>query len=746
MCISAIRRTTAFIILMCLLVVSPCSFGADWLTFRGPGQNGYIDQAGLPSTWSEAGENLLWKADYGTRSTPIVMNGRVFLINGAGEGISGQERVVALDLKTGKKIWEHRFNVFLTDVVHHRLGWANLAADPETGYIYAHGVQGMFICFDFDGNIKWKRSLTEEFGRISGYGGRTNTPIVDGNLVIISSLTSGWGPHGKPVHRFLAMDKRDGKIIWWSSPSDTPLDTTYSVPVLADINGQRVLIAGLADGAVHCLKVATGESVWKFRLGKRGLNTSVIVDGDKVYACHGEENLDSNKMGSVVCIDATGSGDITDTHQLWRVEEIEAGYVSPIFHDGLLFVGDNSANIHCMDARDGKILWSFNYGTTGKGSGVYADGKIYIGEVAGKWHVLKADRDGCESLCSVELKTDKGLPDEIYASPSVVDGRVLMSTKVQTFCIGSDTLLASKGESIASYKESTGEGPATHLQIIPAEIVIKPGETIDYQVKAFNAKGQRVNTPELTWSIKGLKGELNGMTFHADSIGDQQAGMVVASFGELSADARVRIIPDLPIKQDFNSLPEELPPPGWITSKLKSKVVTRDGEKVLMKLADRPAPPFARLRCYMTDPLDAGYTVQADMLGESKKKRFIPDMGLLNARYKLILLGSSEMTRKLRLVTWDPMPRLQKDIDFDWKPDIWYTAKLSVDIKDGKAIVQGKVWERGTPEPDAWTLSVEDPYPNTMGSPGLYAYSVNITSKSPGTPVYFDNVEITRNK
>ena len=77
-------------------------------------------------------------------------------------------------------------------------------------------------------------------------------------------------------------------------------------------------------------------------------------------------------------------------------------------------------------------------------------------------------------------------------------------------------------------------------------------------------------------------------------------------------------------------------------------------------------------------------------MGQAKKKRFMPDMGLLNSRYKMILLGTSEMTRTLRLVTWDPMPRLQKDIPFEWKADTWYTMKLSVHIQSGHALVQGK--------------------------------------------------------
>ena len=103
-------------------------------------------------------------------------------------------------------------------------------------------------------------------------------------------------------------------------------------------------------------------------------------------------------------------------------------------------------------------------------------------------------------------------------------------------------------------------------------------------------------------------------------------------------------------------------------------------------------------------------------------------------------------TRKLRLVSWAPIPRVQLDVDYAWEPDRWYSTKLSVDVEDGLGIVRGKVWPRGEPEPKNWTAVMKDPAPNRAGSPGLYAYSVGITSKSKGTEILFDNVEVFENE
>lgn len=733
------RRMEVWACGLLLIAVMP-ALAADWTHWRGASQNGSSAEQGLPSTWSKDGENLLWHAAMGCRSTPLILNGRVYMINRAGEGEHRKERVVALDLNTGKVVWEHGFNVFLTDIVHHRAGWANLAADPETGYIYAHGIQGMMFCFDKDGKIIWSRSLTEELGRISGYGGRTHSPIIEGELVIISSLTSSWGAHAKGAHRFFGMDKRTGAIKWIAAAGEKPMDTTYSVPVTATLDGARVMFTGLADGSVAALRTTTGETLWRVPLSQRGIMSSVLYGNGRVYAVHGSSNIDSNIMGRLVCLDARNGKEI------WRVDGLAGHYASPAMNDGLLFVASNAANLHCIDADSGKVYWTFDYGNEAKGSPVYADGKIYVGEVPGAWHILEVDKNGCKRLSEQRFEGSGGVPDEVFATAAVGHGRVVMATLNSTYCISMhDRNYRAEGK-----KDELGKlkkpGPTVRIQIEPAEAVVAPGGKIAFAAKGFDAQGIPTGTAKASYVLKDLQGSIGDDGVFTARGNQLQAGSLTAQSGGLTASARVRIVPPIPYEEDFESLPEGLPPAGWITSKLKCQVSLHDGRKVLRKLADRPSPPFARLRCYMMPPVPAGYTVTSDILGVSKKGRFLPDMGLVNSRYLLILTGSSELSRKLRLVSWAPVPRILREVEFPWEGDTWYRVMLSVDVADGKGRVKAKVWQSGKKEPDDWTLVMDDPSPNDAGSPGLYAYSVAITSKSKGTEVLFDNVAVTPNK
>src|SRR5262249_8074683 len=226
----------------------------DWPEARGPHRDGRSDEKGLIDKWTLNGQNFLWRVPYGGRSAPIVMGNRVYVQNPAGLGEAMQERVMALDADTGKVIWEYKFNVFQSDVPPHRVGWASPAADPETRNIYALGVGATVIALNKDGKLLWDRSVGEEFAAFTTHGGRTMSPIIDGNLVIVSAAVSNWGSNANRAHRFIALDKRTGEIVWVASPGGRPYDTAYALPLITTINGLRLLICGIGDGGVYAMK------------------------------------------------------------------------------------------------------------------------------------------------------------------------------------------------------------------------------------------------------------------------------------------------------------------------------------------------------------------------------------------------------------------------------------------------------------------------------------------------------------
>lgn len=310
------------------LLAGPAS-AADWSFWRGPEKNGISREKDLPDTFDvEKGENLLWKSDVGGRSTPIIQNGRLYFLTGLGSGVNQQERVVCLDANTGKQLWQQAFNVYLTDIVSDRLGWTVMVGDPETDTVFAHGTQGTLACLDHEGKIVWQRQLTEEFGRISGYGGRVTSPIVDGDLLIISMANSSYGHQGFGGCRLVAFNKKNGRIMWWGETGHRVKNTYYSVPVVAVINGERLVITGGGDGGVHAFQVRTGVKVWSKIISDGGINCSPVVEGNYVYIGHGETSPGVSAQGRVVCLDA-GKIEKGEPAVVWQKDGLKIMFCSP---------------------------------------------------------------------------------------------------------------------------------------------------------------------------------------------------------------------------------------------------------------------------------------------------------------------------------------------------------------------------------------------------------------------------------
>jgi len=721
-----------------LILLTLPALASDWPSWRGPFQTGVATEAGLVTDWSKDGDNLLWRADFSGRSTPVVFDGRVCANGRVGEGVTQQERIACWNAETGKLLWERRFNVYHTTVPYNRVGWGSVTADPETGNVYAQNVDGRLVALDKNGETVWERRLGEEVGRKEGYGGRTHTPVIDEDRLIISVISSSWGAFGPPRHRYYAFDKRTGEIQWLTTVGERVYDfNTYSTPVITVIDGQRLLIGGTAGGHIAALKSRTGEIVWTFELSKRGINASVAVDGNRVYASHSEENVDSGIMGRVVAIDATGQGDITKTGELWRVDQMTAGYASPLVHEGEVYVVDNSANLHVYDGKSGTQRWEHNFGTVGKGSPVWADGRIYLTEVNGNFVIIEppaAPGEAAETVSEVHLQVPDGRYAEIYGSPAIAYGRIYFVTEEGVYCVGKKgapfTATASEPVVLGEPPVAANEAPA-HLQVVPAEIIADAGAPVHFTARAYDAKGRFLRTVEAQWSLKGLEGQIGtDGALNTSPKDGSQVGFVVAKLGDLEGEARVRLGGPLPWSEDFEGLEEGKAPAHWIGGFGKIKVAAVEGEGKVLNVP-RAARGVPRAMVYMGPETMSGYTVQADVQGTQQGRRR-PDVGLINSGYVLDIQGNHQ---RIQVRSWAAMLRMAKTEDFAWDMDAWYTMKMRVDQQGGKAVIRGKVWKRGDPEPAEWTITAEDPLPIAQGSPGLYAYSP--------VEVQFDNVKVT---
>lgn len=270
--------------------------------------------------------------------------------------------------------------------------------------------------------------------------------------------------------------------------------------------------------------------------------------------------------------------------------------------------------------------------------------------------------------------------------------------------------------------------PATSLLLTPAE-TLTSGDPVVFSVIGFDANGRQTSAiGDTEWSQTDLTGTLQDSTFTPDESAGAHAGTVTVQAGEIKSTARVRVIPSLPWTEDFEAIELEKAPAHWIGSAGKFFVREKDGNKVLVKTPARVG--LDRSNVYIGPATMKNYQIQVDLMGTRNKRR-LPDMGLIANRYTLDMQGKHQ---RLQIRSWASDLRMAKTIDFSWETDVWYTMKMTVEIMDDKAVIRGKVWRTGDPEPEAWTITAEDPLPNREGSPGIYGYSP--------ADIYYDNLKV----
>lgn len=720
------------ITLLALLTAGATALLADWPEWRGPSRNGISTETNLPESWSPSGENLAWRVEVGSRSGPVVFGNRVYLQTAFGSGDTAHERVVALDANTGQLVWQHRVNVYLSDVPAHRAGWASPSVDPATGHIFAHGVGGHLSALTPDGKVLWERSLTEDFGFVTTHGGRTVSPLIEGNLVIVNGLNVGWGEYGRGGNRWFAFDKRTGELVWISAPQRRHYDTNMSYPVVTTVDGMKLMIVGGTDGSFHAMKVNTGEPVWEFEVSKRAILTSAVMNGTTAILTHSEENLGTNEMGMIAAVDAGVAGAVKQDQARWTVRGFQGGFASPVITDDVVYQIDNGAVLGAFDLTSGQRLWTKELGTIQKGSPVFADGKLYIGTENGRVYILRPSRTAVEVLDEDWLGSEQS-PEVITGSPAVSGGRVFVTSHDATYAIGKNAPPAKPAPLRTPEPVKPSTEPPAAVQVFPYEVVMKPGETARFTVRLFDGKGDFIREEKAaTWAVEGLAGTVKDGTYTAAASGSD-AGAVTATVGQITGKARVRVMEPLPWSYDFDQATGEAPPEHWLNTQNKVFVRDLEGNKGLTRVPD--TTPQRRTRVYMGSSSLTNYTVEADVR-VTQARRQMSDTGVFNQRYGLILFGNAQ---RLELQPWQAAPGRTVQVRYTWKPNTWYRVKFRVQqLPDGMTLAQGKVWQRDAPEPEEWTVEKRDALGHRQGAPGLYADA--------NTQIYFDNLKVTANQ
>jgi outer membrane protein assembly factor BamB len=729
-----------------------------WLDWRGPNHTSTSSEKGLPQKID--GKQWLWTADLPGQSTPVIANGKLYINGYEGDGPDLREVIACFDAETGKLLWKYAFNDFLSDIIYLRYSTSSPTIDPETGNVYMQGTQGILACFTADGKWLWEHSLMEEYGRMTFPNARTASPIVDKDLVITRGITSNWGAQGAPSDRFYAFDKKTGELVWSSSPIGRPQDNTFSHPLLSWWNGKRVLYSAAGDCSLVAINARTGEPIWSVPTAKSGakggVNAAVIEHEGKLITVHESENLDSSEIGRMTAyripesVPPTNPGQavvqVPKQLEVWR-NHVGSLASSPVLVGDMIYEMSGTGDLCAIDAKTGKVYWKKKLGIEQRQSTPF-----YAG-TTGDLFVIRPSKDGAEILSQTQLQ------GKCFGSPVGYNGKIYVQTDKKLYCFGK----AGNNPGLPAPTEEKPwpkAGAVAKLQIIPSEVLLKPGGKTSLRVRSLDANGltvqENIDPKSVKWESyipptalvkSSMKGSFNANgELVASDENVPSAGAFRGTIGDASGIIRGRVLSYLPIKQDFESFelsetttnhveePTKFahPPLPWVGARLRFEVREKDGSKALVKTIDNKL--LQRGTIFFGHSDMKNYTIEADVLTEGNRRK-MSEVGVINQRYAIILKGNSQ-----QLEVNSNQERIKEAVPFKWSANQWYRLKARVDVApDGSGVVRAKAWPRGEQEPDKWLIEVKHQHAHPMGNPGLFSFAPQEMR------AWIDNVVVTQN-
>ncbi len=301
----------------------------------------------------------LWTFDAGKGTGRLIRNLRVAVDDTRAYVAGAEGRLSAIDLETGRRIWQRRLEMAPS-------------AGPvvQDGVLLLGGLDGELLVLDADtGEERWWNRLSSEVLAL---------PVVDGNRVIARAqdgrvfgfdLQTGhrvWvydtsvplltlRGNGSPLAlagtvvlgfddgKVVALRSDDGAVLWEEALS-RPAGKT-ELERLVDIDGQMALIAtdlyvAGFQGHAAAMQLTSGQTLWK----KPMSSISGLTAGRRHLAV-------SEAEGRLLLLDrATGE-------TVWSVEALlHRGLTAPAFQQGAVVVGDSLGYLHWLDEESGAFI------------------------------------------------------------------------------------------------------------------------------------------------------------------------------------------------------------------------------------------------------------------------------------------------------------------------------------------------------------------------------------------------------
>lgn len=458
-------RSSASALLLSLLALAATptlTLAGNWPGWRGPQGDGTTTTGkNLPDTWGPD-QNIKWKREMPAWSgaSPVIWGDRIFVNSptkeetveqaggtvgsaaargrrggGGGNGRSpatsgpgGQEiLLLCLSRATGEELWRKQFDRGNEIRMRHNSSSPSPVTDGK--HVWVISGNGMIACFDFAGNEKWKFDISAKFGKLGLNHGYGSSPLLlDGKLIV--PVLHGMKTDD-PSYVF-ALNASTGDVVWKvERPTDAQRESpdAYTTPAVVESGGKKQVVI-LGGDYITGHDAETGAEIWRGgglnprNNGSYRIVASPVVRENTIFAPTRERPLLVFKPG--------GSGNVTESHLLWKFEGQAAPDVPTPVSDGQrLYVVGDAGQLTCLDAKTGAVIYGPH--DTGVGvisaSPILADGKLYITGHTAETAVVQA---GPEYKLLAKNSLDNSWT---LSTPAIADSEIFIRTATHLYCI-----------------------------------------------------------------------------------------------------------------------------------------------------------------------------------------------------------------------------------------------------------------------------------------------------------------------
>ncbi len=342
----------------------------DWPQWLGPRGDSSWNDTGLITKFPAEGPKVVWRAPVANGySGPSIAGGKVFVMDyqiatgkldanpGGRTALTGKERVVCLDEKTGKQLWAHSYDCPIN------LSFPNgprCSPVIEGDLVFSLGAEGHLSAIKAaDGKVVWEKELKKDYKCESPIWGYAATPLVSGGLLY--TLAGGKGS------AVVALDAKTGKEAWRAL--DTK-DIGYAPPVMTK-DGLLVWHSEALSG----LDPKTGKVHWSQPFAATyGMSIMAPrVTGDGIFI---------GGMGKKSMLVKPGHDKAEIVWEGTPQNSLGPKNGTPIVVDGYVYGCDQDGDLRCFKSATGERMWSTLEVLSGKKS---SSGTFFMARTPQQW-------------------------------------------------------------------------------------------------------------------------------------------------------------------------------------------------------------------------------------------------------------------------------------------------------------------------------------------------------------------------